>query len=757
MTARILQRLLPRLVAGAALWPVAAHALDAPPDPDADIGVVAAADAPQSEPVALRQDTSLRGSAAAGETGPLFVTADRLDSDGPDAVIATGGVEARRAGENFFADWLRYDTRLGEVQARGHIRLEQPQMVLTGDTLALKLDAYSGTLSDARFFLLGRPGRGAAVEALFRDRDHVSLSQASYTTCPVDNEDWRLRVGTLDLDKSREVGSARDARLEFLGVPILYAPSMDFPLDDARKSGFLAPTFGTSARNGVEFLLPYYLNLAPNYDATLAPRLLSRRGLQLGGEFRHLQEDGAGNVRAEYLPGDQVANRDRWGLFLNESYRVDERIQLAGRFERVSDNDYFRDLSTLVNLTSQVHLDQEFSARYQGEWWQASLLAQRYQTLQDPASPVVKPYARLPSLSLAAARDLPGGLEFGFAGEATRFDHPTATSGDRVWSYPTLKLPLANSWGFVTPKLGLHSTAYRLDTAYVPGGRTDITRNVPIVSLDTGVFLDRPFSFLGRDYQQSLEPRAYYVYAPARDQTDIPVFDTALLDFSYAQIFTENQFIGADRINDANQLTLAATTRFVEADSALERLRLTLGQRFYFGTQSVTLPGMPPRSSSATDLLLAASGQITRDWRIDSLMQYDTNAGRAIRQNFSAAYRPEPGRTLNLGYRFIDQSTRQADVSAQWPLSDRWYGMFRWNYSFRDNKLVEGVAGFEYNAGCWVARGALQRIATRADRTTDTFFIQLELNGLGRIGSNPLDVLRYSIPGYQTSNEITPP
>jgi LPS-assembly protein len=219
-------------------------------------------------------------------------------------------------------------------------------------------------------------------------------------------------------------------------------------------------------------------------------------------------------------------------------------------------------------------------------------------------------------------------------------------------------------------------------------------------------------------------------------------------------MFTENQFIGGDRINDANQLTLAVTSRFTEAESGLERLQVTLGQRYYFSAQQVTLPGVAPRTSNATDLLAAVSGQITRDWRIDTAWQFDTQDGTTIRQNLGASYRPGPGRALNFNYRFIDQTTEQIDLSGQWPLGDRWYGMFRYNYSFQDDKLVEGLAGVEYNGGCWAVRAVFQRLATKEDQSTDALFFQLELNGMGRLGANPLDVLKQSVPGYRPSNEI---
>ncbi len=702
--------------------------------------------------LALKKDVELRGSAAGGKEGPLFLSADRIESTAPNVVEASGRVEARQAGQAFFANWLRYDTTLNSIEARGQVRLEQANLQVNGDSLKFDLDDYSGELTQPEYRFPTQQGRGNAERIDFIDENRFALQDATYTTCPVDNEDWFLKIGDLDIDKTRNVGTARNASLQFLGVPILYTPWMDFALNDARKTGVLAPTFGTTERSGLDILVPYYLNLAPNYDATLYPRLLSKRGVQLGGEFRYLLEDARGENRLEYLPNDSEIDRSRWSVALNNFYRLSATTQAGMQFNRVSDDDYFRDLSNLISITSVSHLNREAWITTQHPDWHAELRAQSFQTLQDSTAALIdEPYARLPHARFGMNRVLGNRLEFRLDSEATRFAHDTKIEGTRVMAYPTLRLPLTNSYGFLTPQLGWHSSWYALDDS-VPEQR--ITRNLPIFSLDTGVIFDRPFRFAGQDYEQTLEPRAYYVYAPYRDQSAIPVFDTAQLDFSYAQMFTENQFIGGDRVNDANQLTFAVTSRFVEAASGLERLQVTLGQRYYFSAQQVTLPGIAPRTSNATDLLAAVSGQITRNWRIDTAWQFDTQNGTTIRQNLGASYRPGPGRAVNFGYRFIDQTTEQIDLSAQWPLGDRWYGMARYNYSFQDDKLVEGLAGVEYNGGCWALRAVFQRLATKEDQSTDAFFLQLELNGMGRLGANPLDVLKQSVPGYRPSNEI---
>lgn len=704
------------------------------------------------EGLALKKDLGLRGSADAGKEGALFVAADKIESNEKDVVEASGHVEARQAGQNFFAEWLRYDLTLNEVRTRGDVRFEQPNMTVTGNTLRLKLTDYSGELLKPVYQLIPGPGRGDAARVDFLNQEQFKFKSATYTTCEVGNDDWYLKSGGLDIDKTSNIGTAHHATLQFLGVPILYTPWMTFPLNNARKTGILAPTFGTTGRTGLDLVVPYYFNLAPNYDATIYPRIMSKRGLQLGGEFRYLFEHFSGISQVEYLPHDNAAGRSRWGAFLKHQQTITPELSVGMDFNRVSDNDYFRDLSNLVAATSQSYLNREFWATYQQSWWSADLRTQSFQTLQDPAAPLAIPYNRLPQLRVSAARELPSGLQFNLVSEATHFAHPTQIEGTRILAYPTVKLPLTNSFGFITPQLGWHLTRYNLDDS---APQSTISRSVPIGSVDSGLIMERPFTFRNTAYVQTLEPRLYYVYAPYRDQSAIPVFDTALLDFSYAQMFTENQFIGGDRVNDANQFTVALTSRFIEDTSGIERLNITLGQRYYLSNQRVTLPGVTPRDKNSTDLLAAITGQITSAWRIETAWQFDTDRGTTVRQNLGASYRPGPGRVLNFSYRTIDQSTEQMDISGQWPLSSRWYGVFRYNYSMRDNKLVEGLAGLEYNAGCWAVRGVAQRLATSENKTNSSLYFQLEFKGLGSLGSNPLEVLRRSVPGYRPINEFT--
>jgi LPS-assembly protein len=429
---------------------------------------------------------------------------------------------------------------------------------------------------------------------------------------------------------------------------------------------------------------------------------------------------------------------------------------------KVTDNNYFRDLSSRVASVSQIYLPREGLATYTGTWWDGGLWAatarfQQFQVLQDVNSPVPTPYSRAPQLVLSASRPDIRGLDFAFTGETVDFHHPTQVVGLRSIANPSLSLPLVSPAAFVTPKIGLHSTVYNLSHTQ-PGTPETITRTLPIFSTDAGLVFEKDVSYFGGSFVQTLEPRAYYLYIPYRDQSAIPLFDTAVADFSYAQIFSENSFVGGDRINDANQVTLAMTSRLLASASGQETIRATIAQRYYLREQRVTLDAATAgRNFSESDWLASVAGQVAPRWTIETAVQYNPRDERSERMTLSARYQPDLLKTLNMRYGYQRDLLNHIDISAQWPLGGGWYGVGRYNYSVRDGRLVESLAGFEYNGDCWIGRVVAQRFATAAGVATNAVFLQLELNGFSRIGSNPLEVLRRNIPGYTPINQTVAP
>ncbi len=603
-------------------------------------------------------------------------------------------------------------------------------------------------------------GRGDARVILFEGQDKKLLKDARYTTCALGVNDWYIKAKELELNDFTESGVAKNAYIEFKGIPILYTPWASFSFNNQRKSGFLAPTFGTTSRSGFELSMPFYWNISPNMDATMATRVLSKRGVQLQGEFRYLEETFSGIDNLEFLPSDSLDNTDRYYANLKHQHNLGNGWSAGYSLEKVSDDQYFSDLSTNIVTTSRINLPQQFNVDYADETWRFNALAQKFQTLDN----VSFPYERLPQLTLSGNKDY-GDVNANLYTQLVAFDTntnaPVTVTGTRLTLYPSLSLPFTKSYGYVTPKIGVHHTSYNLNND--PNKQNSVDRTLPILSVDSGLFFDRDLKIAGTDFSQTVEPRMFYVYIPNSNQSKIPVFDTSESDLNFSTLFSENQFTGNDRINNANQLSLSLTTRFIETDTGTQRLSASIGQRYNFTDQKVSLPGTALRKSNSSDIIASLSTNLKTTWNLDAFWQYNTDNSSAARTTVTSRYNPEPGKTLNLSYSFrrntsgdvnTDNGIDQFDASGQWPLGRGWYGIGRVNYSFRESQVIETLAGLEYDACCWQTRMVIQRVSTATANASYALFIQLELGGLASIGANPLSVIKRNVPGYVNTGLI---
>lgn len=686
-------------------------------------------------------------------------------------LVAEGEAELQRDGVVLLADKVVYNELTDAAKAEGNVRFVKGEDWVTGAWAYLTLHEWVGEINQPRYFIARttRPatddeaavdisGSGHGDTMYLEGENQYRLINATWSTCTPDNPDWYIKAENLQLDYDREVGVAKGGSLVFKDVPVFWWPWMEFPLVAQRQSGLLVPTMGISNKTGLDVSMPYYWNIAPNYDATIAPRYMGRRGLQLAGEFRYMTPTYQGESRVEWLPNDKVTGERRTLAAVQHQQMLAPGLFASLDLNAVSDDQYFEDLSSRLSVASRVNLLREGRLAYGGGWWNATALVQRYQTLSGD-----EPYRRLPQIRVTANRaDLPGGAALAFSSEYVRFDHPDTSrpKGSRWSAYPQLSLPFERPGYYVTPKIGFHFTKYDLDRPLV-GGRSVITRSMPVVSLDSGLFFERDTNFFGNDYLQTLEPRVFYVKVPYHDQSDVPVFDSARYDFGFAQIFSEMRYAGNDRIGDANQITAALTTRLIDHESGAERLRATLGQRYHFSDQHVTLNelGRTPvelaRTRSRTDVLAAVSSRLSHRTSVETAWQYDPADRKTERFNFNIRYQKDFAKVVNFGYRFSRDVLKDVDISAQWPLGGRWYGVGRITRSLLENRVTEAIAGIEYvsDCGCWLVRAAAHRFATDPNRVTNALFIQLELKGLGSIGSSPVNLLRRSVPGYGKINE----
>jgi LPS-assembly protein len=728
----------------------------------------------------LRMDRTPLTATGIDPGAPAVIEADNLAGQKEGQIKATGNVTLRQGSQSVRADQLLYQQNTHQVDAQGSVVLVQEGSIMSGPRLQFNMDSGAGTMDQPQYSLKNNGGRGTADIVRIQDNQHYTMDNATYTTCPAGNQDWYLDVGTLAINRETQIGTAHSAVLDFKGVPILYSPWMNFALNNQRKSGFLSPIYGTTVTGGPELTVPYYLNIAPNLDATIAPRYLLKRGLMLNDEFRYMGVGYSGMLNADVLPNDAITHTSRSRFAWQDNQTLGKDLSGYVNYTHVSDSAYFIDLGTTIADTSQVDLLQEVGLNYNPGDWTSALRVQHYQTLQNLYAPIIQPYTLSPQLTIGTEQ-IHSGADVALASEFVDFTHPTAVNGSRLLLNPSVSYPLINNSPFyLTPKASLSATYYALGANNV-GNLPNAARVLPLFSLDSGVAFDRQTNMFGGDYQQTLEPRAYYVYVPYRDQSMLPNFDSDLADFNFTQIFTENRFSGSDRIGDANQITLATTSRLVEQNTGMERLKLMLGERISFITPRVTLPALPattlatatgttttntttnvtttttPSYIPATtfgrsDILLAASGQVSRAASVDSELQYDPIQSQAQIYNIATHYNPEAGKVLNLGYRFDRNTVRQVDFSTQWPVFNRWHMLGRWNYSIQDRQILNAIAGLEYTQSCWTLRIVAQRFAIATMQTNTTFFVQLDLSDVIKVGSDPMDVLKQGITGYTNLN-----
>ncbi|OYY07121.1 MAG: LPS biosynthesis protein [Mehylophilales bacterium 35-46-6] len=747
----------------------------------------------------------------------IVINGDKLELQLDRKMRSIGNASIQRGEQTVTADSIEYDVQNDEVHALGDVRINLGNTKLTGPEVRMQLsesigemrdaavvisnpvtpidekqrgmssDAFSRSLGnlpsqqiggdDGQTAMFGLPisdtenttdsgklistafsktVRADAKAVFFEGENKKRLTDASFTTCAADKDDWYIKASEITLNDYTDTGTAKNARIEFKGLPILYTPYISFSFNEQRKSGFLAPTMGTTSRSGFELLTPYYWNIAPNMDATLATRALTKRGIQFQGEFRYMQENFSGINNIEYLPSDLTTNESRYFANLKHKHNFGNGWSAGYSIEKVSDDQYFSELSTRIVTTSRVNLPQQFNVDYVDDTWRFNALAQKFQTLAvDPRS---YPYERLPQMTLIGNKDY-GSVNANLYTQLVAFDtnandpnNGFRQTGTRFTMYPSISLPINKTYGYITPKLGIHHTSYNLNN--IASNLETQQRTLPIFSVDGGLYFDRDFKIGNRGYSQTLEPRLFYVYIPNRKQDNIPVFDTALTDLNFSSLFTENQFVGNDRINNANQISFALTSRFIESSTGAQRLSASIGQRYYFADQKVNIPGLPTRQNNSSDIIAGISGQLKNSWLVDAFWQYNTDDSNSVRSTITGRYNPEPGKTLNLSYSYRQASIDQTDFSSQWPLGKGFYGIGRVNYSFRENRIVETIAGLEYDAGCWQARSVLQRVSTATADANYALFFQLQLGGLASIGANPLKVIQRNIPGYTSTGLI---
>ena len=735
---------------------------------------------PVAQPFATSVDAATLPIHAEADEASYFID-ERLELAG-DVEITRGNRRVRT-----HAATLYEDSELAEL--RGNVRLEEPGLVLLGEAADVDLATQSAQLDNVTYLLTEAGFRGQATGVAQNDGGDLTISEGSVTRCEPGSNTWRIDSASIVVEQDAVFGTARNAVVRIKDVPVFYMPYMRFPVSDARQSGWLFPNIGFSSQDGFELGAPYYFNIAPDLDATVTPRLLTRRGVSLEGELRHLNRYGSYELGGAFLNKDRQYNglldkddfrdlnpdgdfqaADRW-LLTAEHYgglrgRLG-RLDTVVDYTAVSDPDYFRDLGTGLSVSSRVELERRAAVRYRvgnaaTGALDTQLWVQRFQRLDELSTDA---YQRLPQLDLSYSRSLPGALEFSLTSQVTSFDRENDTLtgvsqivGERFHVQPELRLPLQWPYAFAELTGGYRYTAY--DLRDVPLGSDDKPdRGIGFATADSGLFFERSLSLFGRSMIQTLEPRLYYLYQEREAQDALPRFDVTPLRFAYSQLFRRNRFSGLDRIVDANQLSAGVSSAFVDAGTGREYLRASIGQIFYFQNRTVTNTGRLQdddfHSSSALAMELRAS--LGRRWRVNSAVIWDPHDNTVDESLFGVSYRASNRRIANIGYRSGGlENLDQTDVSLIWGLSPNWSILGRWNYDIRNNRTIEGFAGLEYNNCCWQVRLISRRyIENRSAALIEQVepdkgvFFQFVFKGLAGFGAKLDTLMQRGIRGYR--------
>ena len=729
-------------------------------------------------------------SQAARDAADTVINADSSEIFDGDVMSFAGNVDLTRADQHLMSDQASYDASADTMDAQGNVIYSEKPLAFSSDTASLSLNKDEARLRKAQFIAAEAPLRGSA-DVVYRDnKDLTRYHEAAFTSCAPGNQDWMVHAERLKINRESGQGSAKNAWLEFKGVPFLYTPYISFPTDNRRLSGLLAPNFSASQRNGFDTTVPFYWNIAPNYDMIVTPRYLAKRGGMLREKFRYMTDSSKGTFGAEYMPNDEILNKARYSASLKEQRTLTSHLSSIMDLNYVSDNRYFNDLNNALGFQTSSYLPSTASLNYARPNVAFSTGIQHYQSVDQYYSQnkALMPYDVLPRVNLNLNHDfanLP--INVAMDNQFSYFYHQYSAlaladhiadpsklvrpNAQRFSVAPSISMPLESTAGFFNPKITGHYTQYEL-TNQSQGTPSSINRMLPVFSVDTGTGFEKQINFGDSPYTHAIEPRMYYLYIPHKDQSNIPLFDSTILDTNFYSLFRENRFSGIDRIQDANQLTLAGTSRFIDNKTGLEPLKVSLGQIMYFQDRTVNLPGVVDQKSSTSNFIGEVSGQLNKNLSYMTGAQWDPEANSFARGQAVLKFRNQSSELFDIGYRFrrkdnlIAQGISQTDVSFRWPLFNEWYGMGRWQYSLNFDRTTESFIGLEKENCCWRFRVIARRyingyqsqsltgvnLADASLKPETAFFFQLELKGLTSFGDSVDTFLQTNLNGYRKAS-----
>jgi LPS-assembly protein len=719
-------------------------------------------------------------SATTESDNKVRASAQRFDTSADGRLELEGEVLVHQDGRELRSDKVRLDRATSKTELEGNVTIRQPGLLIRGNSARIDGKTNQLDVRDTDYVVHDLHAHGKAGRIHNPGAKQLILDRATYTTCEPDDPTWEIKADRIKLDQASGWGQVRNATVEVGGVPVVYLPWWLFPIDDRRQSGFLFPALGNSSENGITMGLPYYINLAPNYDATVTPTYIGRRGTLVEGEFRYLTDHTEGFLGGGHLANDKLADDEDRDMVTWKHLGNYGRLRNEVDYTEVGDSRYFVDLGTSLEAGADTHLDQRTNLHYFGDTWSAGVNVQQYQTIDDVIADNDLPYRRLPQIT--ADTQLPLAhepLQLRLGSEYVFFEHPeqgdpdltVANHADRARLHGSLGYNYRGPWGFVVPRYTYRFRYYNIDGG--PLDQQEPNVDIQLFNIDSGLYFDRPFRFLDHDFTQTLEPRVYYLYVPYVEQNDLPLFDTAKNSFGFEQLFRDNRFTGGDRFGDANQVSLGVTSRFIDHDTGQERLNFGIGQIFYLRDREVQLrPQDPVETTDTSPLVARGYWQVNRHWSLRAETQYDNEVNNLDSLVTGVGFRSKSGNLVNLNYNAYDdgavtadpelEKIRQTDFSFMWTITEKWGLLGRWGYDLEQRRSYDNILGVEYESCCWRARLVNRRYLKESNddpfavEAVSGIYLQIELKGLGGVGGDVDKLLEQSISGYQDRETLRP-
>lgn len=673
------------------------------------------------------------------------------------------------------------------LTATGNVNYDDPDIKLKGSKGWSNLNTKDTNVDQGQYQMVGRQGRGDAdVMKLRSENRYTILENGTFTSClPADNS-WSIKGSEVIHDREEQVAEIWNARFRIGGVPVFYSPYLQLPVGDKRRSGFLIPDVAYTSSNYFEFSQPYYWNIAPNLDATITTRYLRKRGIQWQNQFRYLLAPGNGSMALEWLPNDKAytgtdihdKNKTRWLYNWRHSGVMDNVWRFSVNYTRISDAKYFSDLVSPYGSTTDGYATQIFSAGYAQKSWNATLSSKQFQVFTGGGNEDA--YRAQPQLDINYYKNNIGPFDLYTYGQVVKFTsvNPNNPKANRFHVESAINLPLANSWSSLNTETKLMVTHYQQD---VPANFADtykdsVNRVIPQFKVDGKVVFDRVMDWNSR-FTQTLEPRAQYLYSPYRNQDDIYIYDTTLLQTDYNGLFRDRSYSGLDRIASANQVATGLTSRIFD-DTLVERFNVSLGQIYYFSHAGSGRSTVIDDNDDIGSLVWAGDSnwKITDEWRVRGGTQYDTRLGSLTQRNGIMEYRHDAERVFQLNYRyaspeyikaslpkrkdnpFYQQGISQIGVATSLPLADRWAVVGAYYYDTKARQPASELVGLQYTTCCWAVNFGYERKITGWDgkynnsKYDNRISFNLQLRGLSSNYSlGTRDMLSAGILPYQSA------